>query len=115
MDIISLMAKVVQVSLSLNYLVRQCRRQQHSDQAAFDAAGPGHRKRQHRLQSQRTAKLCRKVMRRGLSADTGKREVSNVKRPINSTVRLNKYAGKGFVCVSVAAPQYILCACSQIC
>lgn len=35
-------------------------------------------------------------MRRGLSADTGKREVSNVKRHINSTVSLNKYAVRCF-------------------
>lgn len=35
-------------------------------------------------------------MRRGLSADTGKREVSNVKRHINSTVSLDKYAVRCF-------------------
>lgn len=56
---------------------------------------------------ERTAQLCRKVMRRGgaFFADTGKREVSNVKRDINSTVSLDKYTRMWLLCTSVCAPE----------
>lgn len=55
---------------------------------------------------ERTAQLCRKVMRRGgFFADTGEREVSNVKRSINSTVSLDKYTRMWLLCISVCVPK----------